>query len=157
MIAERDLDIALLKHAVTELTARCENQDVTIRVLKSERQALLMRLFGRRSEKVDSSQVGLFRDELLTEAASELEAELAAKSDADAEQDKPPAKSQRNGRRRPPANLRRERRQYTLPECDRLCPCCRGPMLAFSEDVTEQFEYVPASLFVIEHQRRLAD
>jgi len=153
MIAERDRDIATLKHVVTELTARCENQDVTIRVLRSERQALLMRLFGQRSEKVDPTQTALFRDELLTEATSELEAELAAKSAGDADQDKSPAKSERNGRRRPPSDLRRERRQYTLAECDRLCPCCRVPMQAFGEDLTEQLEYVPASLFVIEHAR----
>ena len=152
-LAGVECDNVALNKTVRELTARCEDQENTIRVLKSERQALLMRLFGRRSEKVDPTQVGLFRDELLTEAVGELETELAAKTGADAEHETPPAKSERNGRRRPPADLRRDRRQYTLAECDRLCPCCRVPMQAFGEDVTEQLEYMPASLFVIEHAR----
>ena len=138
--------ISELERINAELIARCQNQETTIRVLKSERQALLMRLFARRSEKMDPAQVELFRTELVAEAAAELEAELKAKSETDDEQDqRPVAPPRRNGRRRPPAELRRERRQYTLAEHERLCPCCHIPMQPFGEDVTEQLEYVPAS------------
>ena len=126
--------------------------DLTIRALLDKQKELLRRLYARRSEKMDPAQVELFREELVSEAAAELEAEIKAKADAAAEPEEKPA-PQRNGRRRPPAGLRRERREYTLPESERICPCCQVPMQPFGEDVSEQLEYVPASLFVIEHAR----
>jgi transposase len=128
--------------------------ETTIRLLKSERERLLRRLFTPRSEKLDPAQAELFRAELLTEAEAELAAEQAEKAAArlaDDEERKAPRKS--GGRRRPPGNLRRERREHTLPESQRMCPCCAAAMEPFGEDVTEQIEYVPASLFVIEHAR----
>jgi len=143
-----------LSLVVGALKEQCARQEAAIRALLEKQKLLILRIFGRRSEKVDPAQIELFRAELAAEAAAELEAEMQAKAAAGAEQEQeeaPPAR--RGGRRRAPASLRRERREHTLPEQDRVCPCCRVPMQQFGEDVTEQYEYVPASLFVIEHAR----
>ena len=152
-LAELEQTNALLASENETLKAHCANQELRIRALLDKQKLLLLRLYGRRSEKFDPAQAELFRAELVSEAATELEAEIQAKVQAGAQEEAPPADSKRNGRRRPPASLRRERHEHTLAECDRLCSCCQAPMQAFGEDVTEQLEYIPASLFVIEHAR----
>jgi transposase len=55
------------------------------------------------------------------------------------------------GRRKLPPELIRERIEYKAKEEDRLCPCCGEVMQPFGEEVSEQLEFYPASLFVIEH------
>ncbi len=149
-LAETNEALSIL---VSALKSERAHQDLAIRALLDKQKLLLLRLYARHSEKMDPAQVELFRDGLISEAAAELEAEIRAKAAAAAAEaeEKPAAKP--TGRRRPPASLRRERREYTLAESERTCACCRAPMQPFGEEVTEQFEYVPASLFVIEHAR----
>ena len=57
------------------------------------------------------------------------------------------------GRKPLPKDLPRERIEHTLPELDRKCSCCNQPMQPFGEEISEQLEYIPASLKVIEHAR----
>lgn len=57
------------------------------------------------------------------------------------------------GRKPLPKDLPRERREYTLPESERKCSCCGEVMQPFGEESSEQLEYIPASLKVIEHAR----
>ena len=130
-----------------------ERYETTIRLLKSERERLLRRLFTRSSEKLDPQQVELFRAELLEEADSELAAEQADKAAAKKIDGEQAAPRKPGGRRRLPSDLRRERREHTLPECERICACCSVVMQPFGEDVSEQLEYVPATLFVVENAR----
>jgi transposase len=55
------------------------------------------------------------------------------------------------GRRRLPEHLPRECRHHELPEAARLCPGCGQLRRDIGVDKSEQLEYRPASLFVIEH------
>ncbi|MFN2428099.1 MAG: IS66 family transposase [Candidatus Binatia bacterium] len=151
-ITELEWSNVVLQLENEALKSERARQDLAYRALLDKQKELLRRLYARRSEKMDPAQVELFREELVAEAAAELAAEIKAKADAATEPEEKAA-SKRNGRRRPPAGLRRERREYTLPESERICPCCSIPMQPFGQDVSEQFEYVPASLFVIEHAR----
>ncbi len=65
-----------------------------------------------------------------------------------------PKKKKRGGGRRPiPEHLPRKRIEYTLPEEQRRCSCCREVMTPFGEEVTEQREFIPASLYVLQHAR----
>ena len=57
------------------------------------------------------------------------------------------------GRKPLPKDLPRERREYTLPEEQRKCSCCGETMQPFGEETSEQLEYIPAILKVIEHAR----
>ncbi len=57
------------------------------------------------------------------------------------------------GRSPIPPELKRERIEYALPEEQRSCPCCKETMQPFGEEVTEQREFIPASLFAIQHVR----
>src|SRR5437667_1531385 len=46
-----------------------------------------------------------------------------------------------------------ERIEHTLPEAERVCPCCNEVCPKFGEDVSEQLDYHPGNLFVNQHVR----
>jgi transposase len=52
-----------------------------------------------------------------------------------------------------PENLERQRIEHTLPESERKCSCCGEVMQPFGEETSEQLDYIPASLKVIQHAR----
>src|SRR5262249_19283697 len=43
--------------------------------------------------------------------------------------------------------------QHDLNGWDKFCPCCGATRVKIGEEVSEQLDYVPASLFVVEHVR----
>jgi len=43
------------------------------------------------------------------------------------------------------------RQWHDLTDAEKPCPCCQTPRTKIGDDVSEQLEFVPASLFVIEH------
>ena len=61
--------------------------------------------------------------------------------------------NQPHGRRRPARELRHETRCYELTPAERLCPACGHERPAIGVDTTHQYDYKPAEVFVIEHQR----
>jgi transposase len=113
-------------------------------------QQLLRRLYGRSSEKIDPKQMVLFAEMLKA-----LEAQSPA---APAESPAPattttPAPTKGHGRRRLPADLPRERRIHDLPEAEKPCPCCGTMRQVIGQEVSEQLDYEPAKVRVIEHVR----
>ena len=70
------------------------------------------------------------------------------------EPDKAPAKPSRpHGRRALPKNLRRVPRVYELTEAERRCPECGECRIQIGAERSEQLDYEPATLFVVEHVR----
>jgi transposase len=104
-------------------------------------------VFGRRSERVDPSQLILFNG---LEAESEeppRQTPVAALSG--------PKKRNGNhkGRRPLPADLPRERIEHHPPKEQQVCSVCGHPKQIIGEEVTEQLDYVPASFVVRQHVR----
>jgi transposase len=60
---------------------------------------------------------------------------------------------QRKGHGRKKRELPRVRQEYTLPEAELICKCCNGQLNKIGEDISEQLEYIPASMHIIEHAR----
>jgi len=58
-----------------------------------------------------------------------------------------------NGRRRLPIDLTRVRVEHDIPEDQRNCKCCPLKMQRMGKVITEQLEYKPGELYVIEHVR----
>ena len=102
------------------------------------------RLFGRKSEKIDAATLDLF-------GAGEDTAAEEEEKIPEPETKMRPAPRSGHGRKPLPRDLPRERREYDLSEAQKVCPECGETRQRIGEDVTEQLEYVPASLFVIEH------
>jgi transposase len=112
---------------------------------------LTRRLFGRRSEKVGpgEGQLSLFGE--LEEAPAEATDEP---EEDEAPGDEPPLGSRRRRGRKPlPKELPRVRVEHDLSDEDKRCPDCGETRERIGEDTSEQMEYVPASLRVIEHVR----
>ncbi|HXW60298.1 MAG TPA: IS66 family transposase, partial [Myxococcota bacterium] len=61
--------------------------------------------------------------------------------------------SKANGRRPLPSDLPRVRVEHDVPEEQRACACCWHKMQRMGKVVTEQLEYKPGELYVIEHVR----
>jgi len=149
LLHERQTAIGLQQAQVAELQQTLGQLQRLNEGLQHRLDLALRRIYGRSSEKIDAQQLLLF-GQLLQQAAQALAGQdqaAAAKDEA--------AKPQRKGHgRRPlPADLPRQRIEYPLPPEELTCPCCNQPRVRIGEEISEQLDYVPASLFVIEHVR----
>jgi transposase len=138
-------DVATLKGMVLELLASLYDRDRNIEGLQHRINLLLHRLYGPRGERFDPNQLLLF----VEMAASQDTAQEAATEPP--VPSKPQRRCRPHGRRRLPENLPREPRHHELSEAERLCPNCGKLRIDIGTDRSEQLDYRPASLFVVEH------
>jgi transposase len=106
---------------------------------------LLRRLYGPRSERFDPTQLLLF-----AESAEGQNTATAGPSEPESPC-KPKRRCRPHGRRRMPENLPREPRHHELSEVERVCTNCGKVRIDIGTDRSEQLDYRPASLIVIEH------
>lgn len=146
-------DPVALRQMIRELLevlrqTRHENEELQHRL-----DLLLRRLYGPRTERFDPNQPLLIPDAFDPPAPP-------------ASQDAPPAadpdpvatagteKKQRgHGRKELPKNLPRVKVVHELTDAERRCPECGAPRAQISTEHSEQLDYKPASLFVVEHER----
>jgi len=140
MLAERE-----------QLREHLDNANRKMTRLEHQLQQLLRRLYDRSSEKIDPKQMVLFA-EMLRELQAQPPAEDESQTDAAQEQDSRTRRTG-HGRRRLPADLPRERIVHDLPEDEKPCPCCGGMRTLIGEETSEQLDYVPAKVKVLEHVR----
>src|SRR3954452_8546086 len=138
-------DPALLKAMLAELLAALRASRQEGERLREWLDQLLRRLYGPRSERLNPDQPLLFDE-----------------PSADGEMPPPPptdpgsaAKPRRkgHGRQQLPKHLPRDRRVYELSEAERRCHGCGQARVVIGQEVSEQLDYEPASLTVIEHVR----
>ena len=137
-------DVAACHALIQELVASLKQEQRTREQLEARVQQLLQRLFGPRSEKIDPAQLVLF---------SEMVADAATPETPPDEPAAPPVKKKGHGRKRLPKELPRVRMEHEVPPEQRVCEECGKDKKQIGEEVSEQLEYTPASLVVIEHVR----
>ena len=118
--------------------------------------AVLHRLHGRRSEKIDQDQLRFEFDGLVDEALKAVADEAAQSNPNHGDQDEhKPTRSRPNhpGRRPLPDDLERHCKRHELSAKQRECPSCESTMVEIGEDVTEELEYEPARFYIVEHAR----
>jgi transposase len=114
---------------------------------------LLRRLYGPKAERFDPNQPWLLPE--LATASTDTNGATAAPTPAADNEAAPAAKPKRpgHGRKPLPADLPRRRIEHALSEAQRVCPCCGEVCQKFGEEISEQLDYQPASLFVQQHVR----
>jgi transposase len=143
LLAQRDAQ--LIEHRLT-----LEQLQRSHEALQHRLDLALRRLYGRLSERLDPRQLLLF-GQAMQEAAQAMEALAEAQADEPSSPTTTPSKG--HGRRPLPADLPRQRLEHALAPEELTCPCCGKTRVRIGADVSEQLDYTPASLFVIEHVR----
>jgi transposase len=138
-------DPALLKAMLVEVLTALRASRQEGERLRERLDQLLRRLYGPRSERLHPDQLLLFAEPPAAEATT-----LPLTEPVEAA--KPRRKG--HGRQQLPRHLPRDRRVYELSEAERLCHGCGQARVVIGQEVSEQLDYEPASLTVIEHVRR---
>ena len=132
-------------HALIQVQReRLDSVNRKLTKMEHQLQQLLRRLYGRSSEKLDPKQMVLFAETL-----DQLQTPPVAPP---ASPTKPKPQSG-HGRRTLPADLPRRRVVHDLDEQDKPCPCCGTMRTVIGEECSEQLDYVPARVTVLEHVR----
>jgi len=137
---------ANLDHA-NELIVGLEREN---KILRDELAILKQGLFGRKSERIDAGQLGLFLkgDEPESSALANVELPSGEATLARRNADRG------HGRARFAEHLPREIIELDVPEAERVCPCCGKEMHAIGEDITERGHVVPAQIVVRRYVRK---
>lgn len=142
-------DVATLKALIQELLSALEKTQQRNALLEHRLDQLLRRVYGQKTERLDPAQLLLF---LAEQSASSAEATPQAPDTTPVETETITVTRKKGHGRRPlPDNLPRVRHVHELTEAEQLCPCCHTLRTKIGEDLSEQLEYVPASLFVVQH------
>jgi len=142
-------DLAACHAMIGELLAQLQGANHKLTRLEHQLEQLLRRMYGQSAERLDPNQKILFAD-LLKQIQSETATAPAPETPATPPT---PSTTKGHGRRRLPEDLPRRRMIHDLPEEDKPCPCCGKMREVIGEETSEQIEFEPAKLSVIEHVR----
>jgi transposase len=137
-------DASVLKALIAQLLETLHSKTRQIDQLTHRLQQLLRAHFGQKAEKIDPAQMLLFAQQILAEAQTpELPKEEALA----------PTPRKGHGRKKLPRNLPRRTVVLDVPVEQRKCSCCGQEMTKIGQESSEQIDYVPASVCVVETVR----
>lgn len=140
-------DPAFLKQLIHQLLDAIQKGTQLNQRLQHQLDALLRARFGKKSEKLDPNQLLLFAQDL-------LEQEPEPTPDVPVEDSASPATPRKStGRKTLPRSLPRKRIEHDIMPEEKACPCCGEERARIGTEISEQLEYVPASMMVLEHVR----
>ena len=139
------------QHRESKKQLEKENNHYKIQVLSLQEQLNLLRhkRFGASSEKLSADQLRLFN-----EAEQETDALEQTVSEETKDNVTVPEHERKKPDRKPlPKNLPREEIIYDLADDEKFCPHDGHALKAIGEERTEQLDYIPAQVKVIDHVR----
>jgi len=135
---------------ILELAKQNHKAQQQIEKMQHQLEILLKARFGPKSDRINPDQQLLFKQETSDALGTPLGNEV---QESEEEISKAKKKKKGHGRNRLPENLSRERKVYDVDPEDKTCKTCQKVKIKMGEEVSEQLEYIPASLKVIEHVR----
>ncbi len=150
-------DVDLLQKIVAELCERLQHESSEKNKYRSLLRELLDAQRNRRSEQLSKEQLALFETLWKDSDPEAVEEDADCEPEAEQEQDapeEPPQAKKRSGRQPLAEHVIRERIVHDLPEAEKHCGCCGKDLRLFDEEISERYEYIPASVKVIEDVRR---
>jgi transposase len=144
-------DPVLLKQMIAQIKREAaERIEAMEQRHKAEMDAVLRRFYGPRSEKFDPTELLLFgmnvADQIPVDP-NEVENESGEKLVTRR------INHHKHGRRKLPDHLPRIEIIHDLSDEQKKCPCCGETRSCIGSEISEQLEYVPASLKVLKHVR----
>ena len=131
------------------------------RKLQARIEWLARKLFGRSSERLAQGELEFFGEPFAPPEKANVKAnentvpgeplENATAADGDSSPE-PPAKPKRAARRSPLEDLPRQVIVHDVAEADKVCACGREKT-RIGQDDSEQIEFIPAALYIIQHVR----
>jgi transposase len=145
-------DAGALRKIVGELAAQLQHESAEKDKYRGLLRELLEAQRSRKSEQLSKEQLALFEERWKAQQADNdpEEPEPGAGGDAGTQT----ARTKRTGVRKPLAShLVRERIVYDLAEAEKHCQECGKDLRLIGEDKSERYEYIPATMKVIEDVR----
>jgi transposase len=146
-------DVAVLQAMICELLETLKKANRDREGLQQRFDLLVRKLYGPKAERFDPNQPWLLPEMAPAAANADAATDAAAPDAADDKTATEKPKAKGHGRKPLPKDLPRTRTEHTLTEAERICPCCGVVCQKFGEDVSEQLDFIPASLFVRQHVR----
>ena len=145
-VESKNVELENNKLEIQEQITKNKQQNIEIEVLRHKLQAQLIARFASKSEK-NKYQIDLF-----DEAVLPLQPELNDIEKVDEEITIASYTRKKTGRKPLPKDLPREQIIHDLPVAEQICACgCN--LHKIGEDKSEQIEWIPAQVKVIEHIR----
>ena len=145
-------DVPLLREVIGQLLESLKQTQGRADRLEHRLGQLLRARFGPRSEKLDVAQLTLFAAELMDQDPTESTGHEGHVDESEPLDRASPTR-RGHGRQRLSQDLPRRRVEHELVGEALACPCCGGDRVWIGQEVSEQLEYVPASVYVLEHVR----
>jgi len=150
-------DINLCHTLIKELVASLAKYENRVGRLQHTIEQLLRQRYGRKSERLEDVDPGL-----LLPFIQDYLKKQAEQDKKDAQKDTPEKETateeitytrNKPKRKKLPADLPRETVEYDLDESEKVCDCCGEQLQRIGEEKSEQLDFIPATLRVIEHVR----
>jgi transposase len=136
---------AIIEQIKQEAASRIEAMEEKHR---AEIAAVLRRFYGPKNERFDPRQLLLFGVHVDT-----VPLDTAAVEEAAGEKLVNRRVRHKHGRGKLPDHLPRIKIEHDLTDEEKKCPCCGNARHRIGQEVSEQLEYIPASLKVLQHIR----
>jgi len=148
-------DPKTLQQIVLDLMAQLEREFTERSKVESLLRELLDAKRNRKSEQLSQDQLALFASLWQARQAEREAANTKERKDTDDDEPSQPGAStdsqQKRGGRQPlPRHLKRERIVHDLKDEEKHCARCAQNLRLIGEETSERYEYVPASLTVVE-------
>lgn len=146
-------DIDVLQKIVLDLCEQLQHESAEKDKYRSLLRELLDAQRNRKSEQLSKDQLALF-EELWKASQPEEVSEEPAAAETEGEPKPPEAPVKKRSGRQPLAqHLVRERIVHDLAEAEKHCHGCGKDLHLISEETSQRYEYIPATLKVIEDVR----
>jgi transposase len=148
-------DAQTLQQMVLDLMAQLDREFSERSKVESLLRELLDAKRSRKSEQLSQDQLALFASLWQARQVEREAADTREQNDTDDDESgKPGARSdsqpKRGGRHALPGHLKRERIVHDLKDEEKHCARCAQDLRRIGEETSERYEYVPASLTVVE-------
>ena len=144
-------DVDVLHKIVLDLCEQLRHESSEKEKYRALLRELLEAQRGRKSEQLSKEQLALF--EALWKAGDPEEADSEPTSEEEQEQPQEAPAPKRSGRQPLARNVTRERIVHDLADAEKHCNSCGQDLRLFAEETSERYEYIPASIKVIEDVR----